>query len=353
MIKEEYSPYKIIHSFDKLIQFKDGEQPNPLQVQIIPSNKCNNSCLTCAYRLKGNKSNEIFNDKDLLSYEKIVETLDSCVDMGVRAIQITGGGEPLVHPKIKNIFRDILDRKLELALVSNGMALDDELCKILSDSAWVRISVDCATPETYSSFRKVNKKMFFRTIENIKNLVKYKKDSVIGAGFVVNKYNYKEIFDAAKLFKEIGVDNFRISAAFTPDGYSYFDGIYEDSFELAKKAQELSDDNFTVFNLFNDRMKDMFEGVQDYNFCPTKDLLAYVGADYNVYTCCTLAYNKKGKIGSIKNQSFKDLWMSDDKINMFKSHNPDLRCKNPCLYKAKNEFINYCIKDKPKHINFI
>ena len=45
--------------------------------------------------------------------------------------------------------------------------------------------------------------------------------------------------------------------------------------------------------MFDDRVKDMFGEVQDYKFCRIKELLAYVGADYNVYTCCTLAYNKR------------------------------------------------------------
>jgi len=240
MIKEEYSPYKIIHNFDKLTQFKNGEQPNPLQVQIIPSNKCNNSCTFCAYRMKGSPSNEEFDYSDMLDYEKIVEILDDCVDMGVGACQYTGGGEVLVHPRHYDIFKETFKRNIELALVSNGMALQEKTCDLLGDASWVRISVDCSNKKTYSSMRKVDEKMFKRTIANINDLVKYKRKNVIGVGFVINKNNYKEIFDAAKLFKEIGVDNFRISAAFTPDGYSYFDGIYEDSFELAKKAQELS-----------------------------------------------------------------------------------------------------------------
>ncbi len=29
-------------------------------------------------------------------------------------------------------------------------------------------------------------------------------------------------------------------------------------------------------------VKDIFEGVQDYDYCPIKELLSYIGADYNV-----------------------------------------------------------------------
>lgn len=348
-----YSPYKIVHHQDKIKQLKAGEQTNPLQVQLVLSNRCNHRCSFCAYRMKDYLSNETFNDQDMLSYEKISEIINDCSDMGIKAIQITGGGEPTVHPLHKQVFTDILDKGMELALVSNGMALKEETCDILGDSSWVRISVDSSNPVSYSMIRNVNQQMFFKTINNIKNLVKYKRKNIIGVGFVLNKENYQEVYDAAKLFKEIGVDNFRISAAFTPMVFPYFKDIIEESKDLSRKAEELTDGNFKVFNLFNDRVKDMFEGTQDYKFCGTKELLAYIGADYNVYTCCTLAYNNKGKIGSIKEQSFKDLWIGEEKQKMFHNHSADLMCQHPCMYKNKNLFLNYCIKDNPQHINFI
>jgi MoaA/NifB/PqqE/SkfB family radical SAM enzyme len=136
-------------------------------------------------------------------------------------------------------------------------------------------------------------------------------------------------------------------------GYDYFNSFLSEAQDLARKAENLSDDNFTVFNLLNDRVRDCFEGVQNYDFCPIKDLLTYIGADYNVYSCCTLAYNSKGYIGSIKNQSFKQVWESQEKIDKFSSHNPLKHCQHPCMYRNKNEFINYCIKKNPKHTNYI
>ncbi len=353
-MKEEYSPYKIVHNIDKLQELKEGKQTIPLQVQIVPTNRCNENCGFCLYRKDKALCNEEFETQDQLSFEKIVETLDCFNDMGVKAVSYTGGGSPLVHPQATDILKTTIDKKIELSLVTNGMALTEEQCELLGNYAsWTRVSVDCATPETYEYLRQVPKKNFDRVINNIKTLIKYKKDCIIGVGFVVQEDNYKEIYDAAKLFKDIGVDNFRISAAFTPEGYSYFKDFQDEAKELSLKAQSLSDDNFTVFNLFNDRVKDTFEGKQDYDFCPIKELVVYIGADYNVYTCCTLAYNKKGLIGSIKDQSFKDLWFSQEKIDMYENHNPKVVCQHPCMFKGKNEFINYCIKKDAKHVNYI
>lgn len=353
MIKEEYSPFKIVHHMDRLTQLKNGQQTIPLQVQLVPSNKCNNRCTFCAYRMEGYSSNETFSDKDFLSLEKIKETFDCMADMGIRSVQITGGGEPLVHPNIKEILRYAFAKNIEVAIVSNGCALDEELCEILSEASWIRISMDSATPENYSFLRNVPITTFSKTIKNIECLIKKNKKATIGIGFVVEKENYTEILLAAELYKKLGVDNFRISAAFTPMGYAYFDSFKNEAMLLSKQAEKLSDEKFTVFNLFNDRIKDTFDGVQDYDFCPIKDLMVYIGADYNAYTCCTLAYNRKGFIGSIKDQSFKQLWESEEKKSFFSKHNPSKICRMPCMYKQKNEFINYCIKKNAKHTNFI
>jgi radical SAM protein with 4Fe4S-binding SPASM domain len=237
--------------------------------------------------------------------------------------------------------------------VTNGMALTETTCNLLGDASWVRVSVDAAEANTYSLIRNVKSDAFKKVVDNIKMLIKHQRKSIIGVGFVVEKENYTEIFNAAKLFKSIGVNNFRISGAFTNAGYSYFRDFKEYATHLSKKAEELSDNYFTVFNLFNDRLADTFVGEQNYRFCPMKELQVYIGADHNVYTCCTLAYNKKGLIGSIKNQSFTDLWRSDKKRLFYKRHNAKKICKHPCMYRGKNEFINYCINEDAKHTNFI
>lgn len=354
MIKDEYSPYKIVHRLDKLVELRNGQQPDPVQIHLVPTNRCNQSCTFCAYRMPESACNQKFRPHDSIPNEKLLEIIDSCKNMGVNAIQITGGGEPLIHPDIKGVIRKIIDDGFDLGLVTNGQALDDELIEMLSDVAWIRISVDASNKDTYSLIRRVKTVNYEKVMSNITRLASIKRKTILGIGFVVNRENYSEIYDTCKMFKEKGVDNFRISASFNPLGIRYFDGIYDHAKDLSEKAKlELEDENFTVFNLFNDRIGDLFHGKQDYDFCPMKELVPYVAADMNVYTCCILSYNKNGYIGSIKDQTFEELWHSNDKIQCFKRHNPRKNCQLPCMFESKNHFINYCIKNDAKHVNFI
>ncbi len=353
--KEVYSPHKFIHHTERLAELRDGKQTVPIIVQFTPSNVCNHRCSFCAYRLDDfTHKDGTFQKNVIMPYEKIIECLNDFKEMGVKGLTYTGGGEPLMHPRAYDMLKETSSRGLDLALITNGALLTEDMAKILADASWVRISLDAGKNYTYEKLRGVQPTSFIKTLNNIKMLVKYKKRCLVGIGFVVCKENYKEILLVAEIAKLLGVDNFRISGASTPEGLSYFDGFKEEANALAEQAQQLTDDNFTVFNLLGDRLDDMGDTVQDYDKCPRKDLLTYVGADYNVYTCCILCYNEKGLIGSIKNQSFKQLWESSEKKNFFASLNPREHCAgNFCTYKKKNEFINYCIKRNPEHVNYI
>jgi MoaA/NifB/PqqE/SkfB family radical SAM enzyme len=354
MIKEEYSPYKVVHFQKQLNMMRIGIQPLPVHVQVVPTNRCNSNCPMCAYRLEGYTSNEIFNAESELSYWKLFEILNSCKVLDVKAVQFTGGGEPLFHPYIKSVFRKALETGIELSLVTNGILFDDELIDMVSEFAWVRVSLDAATPETYTKTRGLNGNIFEKVKRNVQALVKHKHKDTIGIGFVVFRENVHEIEQVVEMGKDLGVDNVRISAGFTPMGFEYHRPhlltAMRDANEMALRYE---DTNFTVFNNFGDRTIDLFEGRQNYTFCPMKELTTYIGADSNVYTCCTLAYNKRGLIGSIEDCSLTGLWVSDGKNEFFKNHNPSVHCKHPCMYGQKNKFANYCIKSNPKHVGFM
>ena len=105
-----YSPLKVLHHRDRIDKIKSGVQIVPTQVQLIISDLCNQDCSFCAYRMSGYTSNQLFagdselakngtnNPKRMIETSKVFEILDDCQEMGVGAIQVTGGGEPTVHP---------------------------------------------------------------------------------------------------------------------------------------------------------------------------------------------------------------------------------------------------------------
>lgn len=355
MERAEYSPHKIVHHPEIIKQFKDNEHIFPLQVHLVPSNRCNQSCSFCAYRMHGYSSSQNFGIQDQIETSKLLETINDLADGGCKAIQFTGGGEPLFHRNIDKAIELTFERGMDVGMVTNGVLFNDKTIELMANSSWVRVSVDCFEKETYITVRGVTEKQYDLMLANVTKLAKQRSASMIlGVGFVMTKENFKEVYPAARLFKEIGVDNIRISAAFTNHGFAYFDGWFDEARnEAAKTYADFHDDTFTVFNLFNDRVGDLFDGVQDYDFCPMKNLVPYIGADCNVYTCCTLAYNDKGLIGSIAERKFSEMWYDEEVVQRMCDHTPREVCRLPCMFESKNKFINYCIADNAVHTNFI
>ena len=366
---QAYSPFKVVHHLDRLDKLKTGKQPVPSQVQLVISDVCNHDCSFCAYRMSGYTSSENFsivnestqkinsNPNRKIPYKKCVEIIEDCKNMGVNAIQFTGGGEPTTHKDHQKIFQKVIDLEMDLALITNGAILKDEVINTLVHAKWVRVSVDAGTPETYSKIRKVRRDKFSQTLLNIERLIEAKNrkknsDLLVGAGFVVDKNNYKEVYEFAKIASEIGVDNIRIGAIFTSKGFEYHREHHSavvDQIERVKS--DFQTDDFIIFDAFKDRIDDLVHESPDYENCGYMHFDTYIGGDLNVYSCCNNAYSKHGYMGSIQSQSFKDFWNSDEKKKMYDSLKAT-DCKR-CMFNAKNKFINYLLSDNPVHVNFV
>ena len=269
-----YTPLKVYWHRDRLDAITRGEVPAPTQVQLIISDLCNQDCSFCAYRMSGNLSNELFgvaredgsvnnNPNRMIPYEKIVEILEDAAKMGVKAIQLTGGGEPTVHPKFEQVVEKCYELGLEVGLVTNGVKLTPKLIDLLAKAVWVRVSVDASNVDSYMSIRRVPVMHYNRVWDNIKALAQRKKDIgsnlTIGVGFVVTKENYKEVVVAAAQAREAGADSFRISAVFQPDDEKYFESFHAEAAKLCDVATVLNTPTFQVVNMFGDRVSDLVQ----------------------------------------------------------------------------------------------
>lgn len=363
MERSAYSPFKIVHHPEVLNALRSGQQPHPLLVQIVLSDLCNQSCSFCAYRMEGYTSNQNFgvldvetgtvnnNPNRMLPAAKAIEILDDCRAMGVKAIEFTGGGEPTAHPAHLSIFEAALDRGLEIALVTNGMALGARADAVVGRASWVRFSVDAGSPQSYEAIRKVPGSMYSRVLDNIRRITSNRqRPQIVGISYVVLKENWPEVLVAVERARDLGVDYFRLGAVFTPQDEAYYAGILPGVQEICAAAAAFATPTFTVFNQFSARLEDLYQHSPEYKFCGHMNVNTYIGADQNVYRCCALAYNDRGLIGSLKTRRFADLWSSKEKQDDFRRF--DARSCDRCPFNAKNRFINYCLEPAPMHVNY-
>lgn len=364
---QPYSPLKIFHHRKQLDVIRDGGQPNPLHVQIILSDLCNQSCHFCAYRMEGYTSNQLFgvvgddgrvnnNPNRMIPYVKVTEILEDCKTLGVRALQFTGGGEPTVHPQHLEILNTAVNMGFDVSLVTNGVVQKHGIIETIGRLSWVRFSVDAGTKETYASLRKTNSHNFAKVWTHIQDTCEHirmsKTDTLVGVGFVVTEENWREVYKAAQLAKDAGAANFRISAVFQPGDEKYFGAFYKECAALCQEAvRTLDSQTFKVFNMFGDRLDDLRQSHPDYSFCGYQHFTTYIGADLNVYRCCNTAYNDLGTLGSIKEQRFKTLWESEEKRKNMEAF--DATDCPRCQFNGKNKTIAYALTEDPTHVNFV
>lgn len=298
-----YSALKAMKFPDRLDTVRGRADAGPVHVQMILSDLCNQSCHFCAYRDPKYTSSQLFhvdgnyNPHRMLPTEKAKEILEDCARMGVRAIQFTGGGEPTVHPQFQQIADFAHNLGLPWALVTNGVVIKHDL----SNAAWIRVSLDAGTPETYMRIRSCGKGHFERAMATIN---RYR----CGVGFVITPENWQEVFTAAMLARDHGASNFRISAQFSTSNESLFGDDAPRIAALCRMAEGLSGGEFTVHNRFSEKIGDLTQQNPDYERCGYQFFTTYIGADQNLYRCCVYAYNPRGLIASLKGRRFPDVW---------------------------------------------
>lgn len=350
-----YSPLKIFHHRGRLDALRLGERPDLLHVQLVLTNRCNQDCNFCAYRSHGYSSSEEFRAQDQMSTKDALQVVESCRALGVGAVEITGGGEPTLHPGLPDVCTALRDYGIDYSIVTNGSRASDEVFQALSGAKWVRFSLDAGRASTYAAIRRTQSSAMERARENIRTLWRMREDRsdpVIGVGFTVTEDNWHEVLMAAVNAKGDGADNFRVSAVFQNGGADYFRDFYEEARLLCRETEQLGDKTFRVFNMFGERIDDLLQRSPSETFCPIQHLVTYVGADLNVYRCCVYAYNERGLLGSLLNgRSLQDLWLSDEVGQ--KLWDLDARECSHCMFNRKNTTIRYALCESPTHVSFL
>jgi MoaA/NifB/PqqE/SkfB family radical SAM enzyme len=350
-----YAADKALCFPDRIEALKRGEHPSPVHLHIIVSDQCNLTCPGCAYRLPGYSSNELFTWDKMLNREAVDRVLYDCSTMGLRAVEFTGGGEPTVHPDLGRFLKVAKMLKLDSALITNGILLhrrQDDLISIVKDTcAWVRVSIDAATPDVYKRVRPPvggNPRNFSDATEAVRDLRRNRDlfgiGPTIGVGFVVQRENWEEIHAATRLARDLGADNIRISGLFTPSGESYHAEYAEAAKDLEWRAiEDFDSPHFRVYGRFSQKIRDLHDRP-DYLTCHYQRFTTYLGADANLYRCCVTAYSTPGLLARLSDHgmSLKKAWQSKEVRDRLE--NFDARACVRCQFNDRNRAIEAAMK---------
>lgn len=119
---------------DKMESYRAGTGRTVISTHVAPEGRCNLKCSYCSV-----SERKLHNTIELPT---IVDYITKLKSRGLKAVIITGGGEPTLYKDFNALGEWILDQGLELALISNGTQFNRVSDRIIQNLTWLRISMN-------------------------------------------------------------------------------------------------------------------------------------------------------------------------------------------------------------------
>jgi len=337
--KEWINPYNSFNSYKGLLYTKQfdgiisGNFLPPIEVNIDPCNNCNLHCIWCNGKKIINRNNEV-----MMTTEHLLELIEFCANWGVKAICFAGGGEPTLHQDLAIAFEKCSELGLESAIITNGLFLNDNQIETVTKYAkWIGISVDADCDTTYKRCKGADK--FSEVIANIKKLAKLNPREITFK-YLIHPENQYGIYNACKLAKDIGANNFHsrlISTRYIDDRVNQFN--YDEINRQLDLCKEQNTDKFKVFTI---RHKQEGEGNRRILFskCRASPLLCTFEADGSTSICIDRKGENETMLCNHNNvENIRISWGSNYHKKLLNNINPEKDCVK-CTLNIYQELLN-------------
>jgi TDP-4-amino-4,6-dideoxy-D-glucose deaminase len=209
-----YSPYpylvntlgQLSKDGERVQKILRGEKPFPLSdsLELFISESCNAKCNFC-YR----NNNTYHHHDKVLSTSEFAQLINEFADLNGQNLDISGGLEPLLSPSLLGVLKTGIERKLNVRLYTNGIALGEtDITEQIMKIQRVRVSLNACSSKSYKEIMGVDK--FDCVVENLRQLVEAKRKSKsnvkIGVGFAIFKQNYASIPGVLELAQKLELD---------------------------------------------------------------------------------------------------------------------------------------------------
>lgn len=342
---------KVLANVENVLEFIETGNTAPVLVEFDPSNACNHGCYFCIssyIHLPESKDLETF-DRSIMPKDLMLSVCKDLIDMGVKAINWTGGGEPTLNPHLKHAIKYIGENSdIKMGMFTNGTLLDkfDLFDTIVDNFTWLRFSVDAGTPKTFNWIRRPGKGQDWNKMySNLQKLIEVNNSKGrkigLGTGMVITPDTYKEIVDFAKAFSPLDIDYCQYKPEVVNrerDG-----GIQREvefwNTEIKPRLEEAKDILGDKYQINGYHLEDLAEDPtilgRYYKKCLGSQIQPCIGADGHVYVCPNHRGYKQYSYGSLHEKSFKEIWLDIEKRNMVMNQIDNVECFSNCTQLCK------------------
>jgi radical SAM protein with 4Fe4S-binding SPASM domain len=168
---------------------------------------CNAKCPSCPYTNSTIRAD--YRDRPYMNEDTFKIIADQCGKHSAW-VRISGGGEPMLHPKAVELMEYAKTAGAKVGLITNGSKFTEECSRRLLDAAldMIEFSVDAGDPETYDKVRRgLN---WENLLTNVKRMVSLRNAMKCATKIIASGVNQEGVdIDAVAKFWEPIVDNFQ------------------------------------------------------------------------------------------------------------------------------------------------
>lgn len=187
---------------NRVVQRKSLKKRPWRLVQVESALACNLRCVMCPWtEIRKNAANQGIMTGEV--WEAIRRHLSE-----IGSIDFTGGGEPLLQPRLVEWVAEAKSEGCETGILTNGLLLTEKTAQELIHAGldWLCVSIDGATAEQYESIRRGS--CFERVCSNLSKVSRLRVGTVPKTmiNFVLMHTNFHQAEDMVKLADKLGVD---------------------------------------------------------------------------------------------------------------------------------------------------
>ncbi len=153
----------------------------------------------------------------MADYQALNRLIKNLAKIGVKSIRYSGGGDPLLHPNIKELLALPHEYGIKLCLITNGDYLNEKIgalvCEYVDHLRW---SVNAAYNSTRLKIHRpeAGVNLLSESFECVSSILKWRRKNrgdhrrpMVWATYMITKQNIDEMIDAVNKLRTLGVDS--------------------------------------------------------------------------------------------------------------------------------------------------
>ncbi len=188
----------------------------PVHAELDITDRCNVACYFC--------NQQDVRTKQQISFEHLCALIDELARMGVKALRMSGGGDPLAHRDAGRVLDHVHARGIVLDnLTTNGALMTADIAQRLTqyEAREVIISLNAVDAADYARMMQVKPAIFDRVLENVRGLVRARGPSgrpAVVVQFLIDRRNYADLPRMYDLGRSLGADRLAMSLVLSIPG---------------------------------------------------------------------------------------------------------------------------------------